>query len=516
MGVDIGFTVDSNQQAQAIADTAALDMARYINIADSYKTNDPSIATYLNGKLANVITDNGLNGGGTTLSYQAGTWSTSSGWTAVTGACYRQLQKNNPPCTAVKVTATQTVPRIFAGGSGTSTRSAIGYLNPTSGFSIGTYLANLNTQQGPVLNAIMSQLVGSANLSLVSYQGLADTYVTVNQLVAASAASGVVLSPSTVLTTSLTGAQWLSIFKSAAYNQQLSLNCASSPEPSPCVAYTGLQSLTGSSSSSAMLCQLVSINGSSCSDGELSETGLSSSIDVLQMLEEEAELAAANGSNGIDLGGTLGLSGVTDAMLVLTMVQPPQVAYGAVGTTPAPTATSAQVQSVLKLTLPGVGELDVSLGAAEGTATLGSITCSQTNDSFSQAIVNAGTTAATGGMTLTDPVLGLTNVPVATTSVSGVPTTGFAFVAPVPPTVSQFGAPSNANPVQIGNTSPSVTITALGGLGSGITGVLTANSLLIQQLQGALSGVLQAAGVTVAGADIADLAIDCDSVSLVQ
>ncbi len=301
----------------------------------------------------------------------------------------------------------QSVPRIFEGGSGSVARSAIGYLNPSNGFSIGTYLANVTPQQNPVLNAIMSQLSGSASLSAASYEGLADTYVTANELIAASAASGVVLTPSTVLTTSLTGAQWLSIFKSAAYNEELSLNCASTPEPSPCVAYAALQSLTGSGSSSAELCQLVSINGSSCSGGVLSEAGLSASLDLLQTIEEEAELAAANGSSGIDLGGALGLSGVTDAKLVLTMVQPPQVAYGSAGATPATSATSAQVQSVLKLTLPSVGEIDVSLGAAEGTATLSSITCTQTSNSFSGAVVNASTTAATGGVTLTDPALGL-------------------------------------------------------------------------------------------------------------
>lgn len=514
MGVDIGFKVDGNEQAQAIADTGALDMARYINIADGKSQNGSNnINTYLGAKLAGVSTDNTLSGA--TLSWVGGYWTSAGGWQAATGGCYAQLRTHNPPCTAVKVTATQSVPRIFAGGSGSVTRSAVGYLNPSDGFSIGTYLANVTTQQSPVLNAIMSQLSGSANLSVASYEGLADTYVTVNQLIAASAASGVVLTPSTVLTTSLTGAQWLSIFKSAAYNEGLSLNCASTPEPSPCVAYTGLQSLTGSGSNSAELCQLVSINGSSCS-GTLSEAGLSTSVDVLQTLEEEAELAAANGSNGIDFGGALGLAGVTDAKLVLTMVQPPQVAYGSVGTTPAASATSAQLQSVLKLTVPGVGEFDVSLGAAEGTATLSSITCTQSSNSFSGAVINASTTSATGGVTLTDSALGLTNVPVATTSVSGVSTTALPFIAPIPPTTSEFGATSGANPAQIGGTLPTVTITALGGLGSGITGVLTANNLLIQQLQSGLSGILQAAGVTVAGADVADLSIDCDTVSLAQ
>ena len=57
------------------------------------------------------------------------------------------------------VTATQTVPHIFCGGSGSVSRSAIAYLNPESGFSIGTYLANVNAQlQLPVLNGMLGSL----------------------------------------------------------------------------------------------------------------------------------------------------------------------------------------------------------------------------------------------------------------------------------------------------------------------------------------------------------------------
>ncbi len=55
MGVDLGFQVDTNQQAQAIADTAAIDMARYINIADGKSASGTSNA-YLAAKLAGVST----------------------------------------------------------------------------------------------------------------------------------------------------------------------------------------------------------------------------------------------------------------------------------------------------------------------------------------------------------------------------------------------------------------------------------------------------------------------------
>ena len=33
-GVDLGLTVDGGRQVQAIADTSALDMARYISVSD--------------------------------------------------------------------------------------------------------------------------------------------------------------------------------------------------------------------------------------------------------------------------------------------------------------------------------------------------------------------------------------------------------------------------------------------------------------------------------------------------
>jgi hypothetical protein len=118
---------------------------------------------------------------------------------------------------------------------------------------------------------------------------------------------------------------------------------------------------------------------------------------------------------------------------------------------------------------------------------------------------------------LIDPTLGV-NQAVASTSVSGVSNTAITFTAPIPPPTSEFGAASNANPYQIGTTSPGVTITTLGGLSSPITSLLAVPpvSLLFTQVQSALSGILQAAGVTAAGADVADLSIDCDSVSLVE
>ena len=96
-------------------------------------------------------------------------------------------------------------------------------------------------------------------------------------------------------------------------NQVALLNCGSSPTPEPCNASTALSTLDFSGSTRPQLCQLVSINGSTCGGGNLSTAALSASLDVLQMLTTEAELA--NGTNALDLGASLGIPGVTDAKL---------------------------------------------------------------------------------------------------------------------------------------------------------------------------------------------------------
>ena len=142
-------------------------------------------------------------------------------------------------------------------------RSSIAAVTPEAGFSIGSYLASYNSQQSGVLNAILGTLGTSATVTAAGYQGLANTYVTINQLITAS---GGLLTSSNVMTTSLTGPQWLAIWSDAVANQVAQLNCGSSPTPSPCNASTALGTLDFSSSTSAQLCQLVSVDGSTCAE----------------------------------------------------------------------------------------------------------------------------------------------------------------------------------------------------------------------------------------------------------
>ena len=142
------------------------------------------------------------------------------------------------------------------------TRSSIASVTPEAGFSIGSYLASVNSQQSAVLNATPRARSEDRRTSpAASYQGLANTNVTINQLITAS---GGLLTSSNVMTASLPGAQWLSIWSNAVANQVAQLNCG--PRQRRCLASAARPSApSGHGIDAASLCQLVSIDGSTCS-----------------------------------------------------------------------------------------------------------------------------------------------------------------------------------------------------------------------------------------------------------
>ena len=491
MGVDIGFDVWGGRTAQAMADTAALDMARYISVADSAAyQNSGTSTTYLNGKICGVATDNG--GNCSAYTYQGGFWNGSSFSTGSNVACYWQNPRRNPACNAVAVTATQTLPLPFAGGSSQLSRTAIAAVTPEGGFSIGTYLLSLSTQQS-ALNKLFTAAGASTSVTLVGYEGLATANVTVAQLVAANPT---LFTPSNVLNVSLPGSQWVTAWQNA-------LSYAG--DTTDATTVSGIGGVTAS----AKLCQMVSINGSTCNSGSLSHPALSSSLDVLEMLTTEAEVA--NQNTDIDLGSSLGLPGVADTKLSLSIGQLPQVAYGPVGSytsasqCPAPSgqtstcASSAQVSGTVKLfvNLPlFTGEVDIPLSAAQGIATLFSLTC--TDNQFSAANINTSTTAATVSVTAPgqpiNPIASLQFFP-GSRSMAFNPTE-------MPP-------PNASNPQSVSaSTAWSFTNT------QGIYSVIS--SVLGTTLQSALGPVLQSLGIEVGGANVMYTGTNCGAVSLVK
>ena len=120
MGIDLGFSVWGSRQAQAIADTTALDMVRYINLADAQ--NNPT--TYLQSKMPDVDVDNASNA---TLSVTPGLWN-GTNFAVPSYGCkiITPVTSTFPPCNAVQVTAGQSVPQIFYGGSRVITGHGLG------------------------------------------------------------------------------------------------------------------------------------------------------------------------------------------------------------------------------------------------------------------------------------------------------------------------------------------------------------------------------------------------------
>jgi uncharacterized membrane protein len=463
--VDLGLETVGNRQLQSVADAGAFDAARYINVAGA------SLLT----QAQRAASDNGSSA---TMTAALGYW-TGSQYEPESGYCSTTTPSSYPPCNAVDVTASQSVPELFHGGSSALTRSAVAAVTPLSSFSIGSYLASYNSQQTAMLNDVLAGLGGSVSLTAAGYAGLANTDVTMLQLISAS---GGLLTPANVLTTSLSSAEWLTILENASGSTSLSSSMGSS-----------------NASSDVSLCQLVSVNGSTCSNGTLAPSALSAGINVLQTLATEAELA--NGTNAITVTNAVDISGVTGT-LTTDLVQIPQVATGPVNTT----ASTSQVDATLTLAITGVGTLVIPVSAADGSATLHTITC--VDNAMTSTKINAGTTAGTGNVTLQ-------GTSIATLTVSGVSTTGLSYSAlVVPPTSSTMSA--DTNPITIGSTSPDV---SFGTVNYG--GIITPTQQLVvtpilATVSDSLASLLQPLGVAAAGAEVADLGSACGAVSLVQ
>ncbi|HEY1830648.1 MAG TPA: hypothetical protein VGG38_10415 [Acidimicrobiales bacterium] len=491
MPVALGFSVELgedtvvNRSLQAVADAAALDAALYVNVSGASVTTEVQDAASENDPGATMTSSEGLWSGGTFTPYTA-------------SQCIPTTPPAHAACNAVKVTAASTVKHLFQSGHSALSRSAIAAVNPEAGFSIGTYLASFSSSQSGVLNVLLGSLGTSVNLTAVGYAGLANTNVTVQQLISAS---GGVLTPTNVLTTSLTAAQWVSFLNTAVETETALLSCGSSPIPYPCTASSNLTTLGGSveARGPASLCQLVSINGSSCSSGTLSQSALAADINVLQTLTTEAELA--NGTNALNITSALNITGLTDVQLTASVIQVPQVAFGPVGTT----ATTGQVNINLTadlslLGLIGVNLLDIPVTAADGTATLQSITCS--NNAMTSTKILTLTTSVTSAITLA-------GLQISTLTVGGANTT-LGYVGDDVPLSNATATLSPPNPQTVGTTSPSLSFGGLLGLGTLVS------PLLNDTLGPVLGPVLQALGVSVGGAQVADLSTLCGSVTLVQ
>jgi uncharacterized membrane protein len=498
MSVDLGRTIVVNRGLQSVADASALDTVRYIGI----KAENGMLTTLAQ----TAATQNGSNASTTVV---GGVWSSATGFTAkplLSQCAPTTPQVGPPPCNAVRVTAASPLAHLFSHGSANLHRTAIAAVIPEAGFSIGTYLGTYSTSQAAILNVLLGKLGTSANLSALSYAGLANTDVSIQQLINAS---GSVLTPTNVMTTSLSSAQWVLFLKNAVSTQAALLSCGGSTPPAPCAALTALGSISSAmagSTPSATLCNFMQINTSSTttssctSNPQLSQAALTTNLNVLQTLTSEAEFA--NGTNALDVTSALGLplTGLTLAKLTLNVIQYPQIAYGPVNTT----AQTAQVSATLSLSVPALGTISIPLSAASGTATLSQITC--VNNVMSSVKIATTTSAITAAITGTLIPAG------ASLSVNGVGPVALGFSNPlapnppiVPPTSASIAA--KTNPQYVGTTAPSLTFNSALGV---------VDTPILSPVLTPIFATLQAFGLSIAGAQVAVLSANCGAIDLEQ
>lgn len=457
------FTVDLGQQRvgradmQSLADVVAMDLARELN-GRSYATLNPlmpGLAAKSEARNQSVI---GYANHLPVLTVTLGTWNSAANphFTAVTSGVP----------TAVRVDAQTTVGFAFGGitgaHSGNATRTAYGTAANEACFSLGSYAARINSANSVLLNAVLNKaLGGSLNLSAVSYQGLANANVTLQQL-AVQLGVGTV---NQLLTTSVSLSQ---LYLATAQVLQQNGDTADA---------TILNTIAASIS----IAHNISL-GSLVSAASGSGAAETASVNVLNLLQGSAQIA--NGASAIAINGLAANLGLASATTSLNLISPPtpyvcDVANGG------RTASTAQVglsvtgtltpPSLLGLTVSNA-TTNVSVSAASATGNLTGITCGALTTAspsgedvtvksalvgagISQTLTISGNTANSGLLGLLSNIVSVQVTGSLTISVgTSDPATGKIAQIRVPNSPTSFALPIDTGSGSLGLTNNTVTV----------------------------------------------------------
>ncbi|KVD88717.1 hypothetical protein WS62_16930 [Burkholderia sp. ABCPW 14] len=252
---------------------------------------------------------------------------------------------------AAQVTVTRTVPYYFLGSQRTVAATGTAQATNVGAYSIGTTLAQL---QGGVVNALLNGLLGAnLNLSVLSYQGLANSRIRIKDLMAAANVGTV----NALLNTQTTVPQLASWMLTALSQTS--------------VANTDLQTSIGA------LQTIVSANIPGGQTFKIGNTANSTGIFSVGLSDPQAALDAtfspfdallvaaeiATGQTAFSLANGLNVGGL-NASLQVQIIQPPVLGIGEAGIDPVTKtwrtiARTAQVRLYLNI---GLGTANLPLG----------------------------------------------------------------------------------------------------------------------------------------------------------
>lgn len=405
-----------------------------------------------------------------------------------------RLVPGQPPTTCCSGSTTTTTPP-----APTNPLPVVG----VSAFSIGSGLAAADTTNGSY-NQVLDQVLGQelqpnagANVDALSFSGLANASVSVNDILASNSSVGTL---SDLLDTSVSPGTALAEYYNALIGQDspASLTAAAELSSDLGVSPTGTSGIDAQNG--VTLCELITLSGtSSCSaSGTQLAPAAYAQFDALDFLVGVASLIDEHHAISVTLGSSAAQATVYAVSPVASAGPGPAAQPSCpTGFSPCPvTATDIQGQVEVDVAdlVPGVS-LQLQVTGAPSTGQLDDLVCSSSPSALS-ATIDGSAGTATVAPTFTTSTATVTGT---TLSVGG---TDFSLT---------FNGPFPTGPQTTSNTNTNIDLTAPSQLGALQAPVNTA----LASLNTELPPLLQALGVNLGYATVSDNHVDCTTTILV-
>ena len=325
LAVDIGQLTNKNRDLQAVADVVAMDAARAI---------DGRVLADVAGPVNAAAHDSALRNDfpGAQLEIQLGRKTGS--------APFVELIDPASVPNAVRITANDTVDWAFAAGGRATDRAATAVQEATVGFSVGSFLAGVDTRGNAILDVIFLDSFG-ANATVLGYDGLVGSTVTLEDL-GLNFPLGV-LTPTELLTTSVS-ARDLLLASADALPQDGTQTAA--------INVLNTMAIGASTVANIRLDEFLIV------DQPGGESAAQAQLDVLSILTSSAFLI--DGTHALTLPGTtVGIPGIGDVVIDLNVIEGPKTKLDAKVTDTLETAqVELTVTPMVNVTTAGDAEVN--------------------------------------------------------------------------------------------------------------------------------------------------------------
>jgi len=533
--VEIGYLYWAKRETQKVVDLAALAGAQQLTACSTDNSSNSAA-------LGNARIDNGFSD---TLVITCGHWDPTQA-----GAQHFVSVTSSLPLNAVRVEATLPVTPFFGfarfdGINATAIAASQG--QPIAAFSVGSSLLNIDPSS-PLGTLLGTALGSSLGLQLLSYNGIANANISLLGLVKALPVD--IGTVNSVLTTQVTITDLLTAYVNAL-SQSSSASTIDLAFVNQQVAAIELQL----GNIPINLGQILNV------DATTEDPNVALNVDVNALDILSAVVLAADGANAVALPATsISIPGVATISLALSIVEPPQIGVGGVGTVAHTaeirldldvTALSTPINGQQLLDLPlylevaptdgtitaiecnvpgsgGANSDSVTITAAPGVlnAFLGTLTpaaFNNTSQSWSS-LISSGSLAPLVNVLNLATISASANVQLAAN-----PATALTFsVDPTIPVSQQSGMTQTAGTSSavlgnligslLGSTSLNVTINLLGlpinlaPVASLLATLSTALAPVLSSLDSLLVGpLLQALGINIGTAQVSLLSVNCNT-----